>query len=219
MIFSVFSLLAYWAILFFFGDYTLTGNAVLSLDKYLLGENHLYHGEGIAFDPEGILSTLPATVNVLAGYVAGKFIQQMGNTYEAISKMLMAGVVLIFIALSWDLVFPINKKLWTSSFVLLTVGLDLVVLAILIYVIEFVKSKRWTYFFEVFGKNTLFIYLLSEVGIILLYFFNRYTWIFDHIFLPAFGGYVGSLLFAVSWMLICWAAGYVLDKKKIYIKV
>ena len=131
----------------------------------------------------------------------------------------MAGVVLIFIALCWDLVFPINKKLWTSSFVLLTVGLDLIVLAILIYVIEFVKSQRWTYFFEVFGKNTLFIYLLSEVGIILLYFFNRYTWIFDHVFLPAFGGYVGSLLFAVSWMLICWAVGYMLDKKKIYIKV
>jgi predicted acyltransferase len=219
IIFSVIALLAYWAILFFFGNYTLTGNAILSLDKYLLGENHLYHGEGIAFDPEGILSTLPAIVNVLAGYVTGKFIQQKGNTYEAISKMLMAGVVLIFIALCWDLVFPINKKLWTSSFVLLTVGLDLIVLAILIYVIEFVKSQRWTYFFEVFGKNTLFIYLLSEVGIILLYFFNRYTWIFDHVFLPAFGGYVGSLLFAVSWMLICWAVGYLLDKKKIYIKV
>jgi predicted acyltransferase len=219
IIFSVIALLAYWVILFFFGDYTLTGNAVLSLDKYLLGENHLYHGEGIAFDPEGILSTLPAIVNVVAGYVAGKFIQQMGNTYEAISKMLMAGVVLIFVALCWDLVFPINKKLWTSSFVLLTVGLDLVVLAILIYVIEFVKSQRWTYFFEVFGKNTLFIYLLSEVGIILLYFFNRYTWIFDHVFLPAFGGYVGSLLFAVCWMLICWTVGYILDKKKIYIKV
>jgi predicted acyltransferase len=128
-------------------------------------------------------------------------------------------VVLIFIALSWDLVFPINKKIWTSSFVLLAVGLDLVVLAILIYVIDVVKAKRWTYFFEVFGKNTLFIYLLSEVGIILLYFFNCYTRIFDHVFLPAFGGYVGSLFFAISWMLICWAVGYALDKKKIYIKV
>jgi predicted acyltransferase len=219
MIFSVIALLAYWVILYFFGDYSLTGNAVLTLDKFLLGDNHLYHGEGIAFDPEGLLSTLPAIVNVLAGYLTGKFIQQKGNTYEAISKMLIAGVVLIFIALNWDLVFPINKKIWTSSFVLLAVGLDLVVLAILIYLIDVVKAKRWTYFFEVFGKNTLFIYLLSEVGIILLYFFNWYTWIFDNVFLPAFGGYVGSLLFAISWMLICWTVGYILDKKKIYIKV
>ncbi len=219
LIFSVTALLAYWAILFIFGDYSLTGNAVLTLDKFLLGDSHLYHGEGIAFDPEGLLSTLPAIVNVLAGYVTGKFIQQKGNTYEAIFKMLMAGVVLIFIAISWDLVFPINKKIWTSSFVLLTVGLDLVVLAILIYLIDLVKAQRWTYFFEVFGKNTLFIYLLSEVGVILLYFFNAYSWIFDHVFRPVFGAYVGSLFFAVSWMLICWVAGYVLDKKKVYIKV
>jgi predicted acyltransferase len=224
VIFSVIALLGYWAIMYFFGDYSLEGNAVLKLDLFLLGDNHLYHGEGVGFDPEGILSTLPSIVNVVAGYLTGKFIQEKGINYETISKMMLAGAVLLFLALSWDTVFPINKKLWTSSFVLYTVGLDLFVLAILIYIIDILKIQRWPYFFEVFGKNTLFIYLLSEVGVILLYFFSvgdrsAYEWLFSKIFYPLAGSYVGSLLFAVSWMLICWSVGYWMDKRKIYIKV
>lgn len=224
IIFSVTALLGYWAILYFFGDYTLASNAGLKLDLFLLGENHLYHGEGVAFDPEGILSTLPSIVNVVAGYLTGKFIQERGINYETISKMMLAGAVLLFVALSWDMVFPINKKLWTSSFVLYTIGLDLFVLAILIYIIDILKIQRWSYFFEVFGKNTLFIYLLSEVGVIILYVIavgdgSAYEWIFQKIFYPLAGGYVGSLLFAISWMLICWSVGYWMDKKKIYIKV
>jgi predicted acyltransferase len=224
IVFSVFALLSYWAVMSFFGDYSLEGNAALKLDLFLLGENHLYHGEGIAFDPEGILSTLPSIVNVLAGYLTGKFIRENGFSYETIAKMMMAGALLLFVALCWDVFFPINKKLWTSSFVLYTVGLDLFVLALLIYIIDILKIQRGTYFFEVFGKNTLFIYLLSEVGVILLYVFtvgNRsvYGWLFHTVFYPIAGGYMGSLLFAVSWMLICWSVGYWLDKKKIYIKV
>jgi predicted acyltransferase len=219
IIFSVLALLSYWVILFLFGDYTLTGNAVLAFDKFLLGDNHLYHGEGIAFDPEGLLSTLPAIVNVLAGYLAGRFIQQHGNNYETISKLMIAGIALLFIAITWNMVLPINKKLWTSSFVLCTVGLDLLVLSILIFIIDINKKTRWTYFFEVFGKNTLFIYLVSEVGVILLSIINGYRWIFNNVFYPVAGGYVGSLLFAISWMLVCWVVGYFLDKRKIYIKV
>jgi predicted acyltransferase len=224
VIFTVLALLSYWAVMYFFGDYSLEGNAALKLDLFLLGENHLYHGEGIAFDPEGILSTLPSIVNVLAGYLAGKFIQEKGFGFEMIAKMMMVGAVLLFVALCWDVVFPINKKLWTSSFVLYTVGLDLFVLALLIYIIDILKIQRGTYFFEVFGKNTLFIYLLSEVGVILLYFFkvgdhSVYEWLFHTVFYPIAGGYVGSLLFAISWMLICWSVGYWLDRKKIYIKV
>jgi predicted acyltransferase len=224
IIFSVIAMLGYWAILYFFGDYSLAGNAGLKLDLFLLGDDHLYHGEGVAFDPEGILSTLPSIVNVIAGYLTGRFIQEKGIGYETISKMMLAGAMLLFLALSWDMGFPINKKLWTSSFVFYTVGLDLFVLAILIYIIDILKIQRWSYFFEVFGKNTLFIYLLSEVGVIALYVIavgdgNAYKWIFENIFHPLVGGYVGSLLFAVSWMLICWAVGYWMDKKRIYIKV
>ncbi|HCW07844.1 MAG TPA: DUF5009 domain-containing protein, partial [Cytophagales bacterium] len=76
IIFSAVALLGYWFILYTFGDYTLEGNAVLKLDLALFGDKHLYHGEGMAFDPEGFLSTLPSIVNVIAGYITGRLIQQ-----------------------------------------------------------------------------------------------------------------------------------------------
>jgi predicted acyltransferase len=222
--FSAFALLSYWLIMYAFGDYTLEGNAGIKLDLMVLGENHMYHGEGLAFDPEGLLSTLPSIVNVIAGYLAGKFIQKKGNSFETIGTLMVYGSFLLLSALSWDMVFPINKKLWTSSFVLYTVGLDLLILPILIFIIDIKQKKSWTYFFEVFGRNTLFCYLVSETAIIFLWIINIQgvplgRWSYENIFSPVAGAYLGSLLFAISWMLICWSVGYVLDKKKIYIKV
>ncbi|MBI1766814.1 MAG: DUF1624 domain-containing protein [Bacteroidetes bacterium] len=223
VIFSVFALFGYWLLLYFFGDYSLTGNAVLKLDLSLFGDKHLYHGEGIAFDPEGLLSTLPAIVNVIGGYFTGRFIQQKGNTYETISKLMITGVSLLFVALCWSNFFPINKKIWTSSFVLYTVGLDLLILSILIFIIEIRNEKKWTYFFEVFGKNTLFLYLLSEIGIVFFWIFKigdqpAYVWLYQNVFRLA-GDYSGSFLFAFSWMMLCWLVGYAMDKKRIYVKV
>lgn len=222
-------LLVYWLILLLFGDksdpYNMLTNAGTRLDLWLFGENHLYHGEGVAFDPEGVLSTLPSIANVTFGYAAGKWVQEKGHTYEGLAKLLLAGTSLIALALLWDISFPINKKLWTGSFVLLTVGIDCVLLAALLYSIGFLQLKRWTYFFEVFGRNPLFIYLLSEVGAILLWFFPvgpdrqpLYSWLYENIFKKA-GDYSGSLLFAVSVMMVCWLVGYLLDKRKMYIRV
>ncbi|MBS1681494.1 MAG: DUF5009 domain-containing protein [Bacteroidetes bacterium] len=222
--FSAIALLGYWLILYSFGDYTLEGNAGLKLDKLILGDNHLYHGEGIAFDPEGILSTLPSIVNVIAGYLTGKFIQKKGNSFETIGTLMVYGALLLLAALTWNMVFPINKKLWTSSFVLYTTGLDLLILPILIFIIDIKKVNKWTYFFEVFGRNTLFVYILSETAIIFLWIFtingvSIVRWLYETIYSPLAGAYLGSLLFAITWTLICWLVGYALDKKKIYIKV
>jgi predicted acyltransferase len=226
--FSFFALIGYWALAYFFGDagdpFSLTGNASTKLDLWLIGPKHLYHGEGIAFDPEGLLSTLPAMVNVIAGYLAGDFIKRYGNSYETISKLMIAGAALIAISLMWDAVFPINKKLWTSSFVTLTTGLDLIILPTLIYVIEIARSTSWTNFFVVFGRNPLFIYLLSEILLITLFMIpvgdtSLQEWIFVNIFEAVASPINASILFAISFMLVCWAVGYLLDKKKIYIKV
>ncbi|HEY0742214.1 MAG TPA: heparan-alpha-glucosaminide N-acetyltransferase domain-containing protein [Chryseosolibacter sp.] len=222
--FSAFALIGYWIISYAFGDYTLAGNAGLKLDLFLLGEGHLYRGEGVAFDPEGLLSTLPAIVNVIAGYFAGDFIRRMGNSYETIAKLMIAGAVLILVALTWDMAFPINKKLWTSSFVLLTVGLDLLILPVLIYIIEIYHSQKWTYFFVVFGRNPLFIYLLSEVLLISLYIIpvgdkRVPQWLNDDVFGSFASPVNASFLFAFFFMLTNWVVGYILDKKKIYIKV
>lgn len=227
MAISMFFLVAYWAILFLAGDpsapLSLEGNAGLALDRWLLGENHLYHGEGVAFDPEGLLSTFPAVANVVAGYSVGRFLQEKGSSYETIAHLMLAGAALLLGAYCWDMVFPINKKLWTSSFVLHTVGLDCIALAFIIYGLDFLKITRGVYFFQVFGRNPLFIYLLSELGVILLYFFSAgsqscYEWIYGNVFRHA-GSYFGSLLFALTFMLLCWGAGFFLDKRKIYIRV
>lgn len=226
--FSVFALLTYWILAYVFGDstdpYSLTGNAGLRLDLLLFGESHLYHGEGMAFDPEGLLSTLPAIINVIGGYLAGDFIRKNGNSYETIAKLMIAGAVLIFLALIWDMAFPINKKLWTSSFVLLTVGLDLLILPTLIYIIEIYHSQKWTYFFVVFGKNPLFIYLLSEILLIVLYMIpvgsKPFPQWLTYDFFGSFTSLINaSFLFAFFFMLTNWAVGYFLDRKRIYIRV
>jgi predicted acyltransferase len=222
--FSIVVLVAYRFFISAFGDMTLEGNAVVKLDTWLVGANHLYGGEGVPFDPEGLLSTLPAIVNVVAGYVAGRFIQQKGQTYESIAKLMMVGIMMVLTALWWDLFFPINKKLWTSSYTLLTIGIDLLILPILIFLIDMAGKKNWTYPFEVFGRNTLFIYLLSELFVIVMWTINvgdksLYRWVYYSIFNPVFGDYLGSFLFAFWVMASCWFVGYLLDKKKIYIKV
>tara|TARA_R110002020_G_scaffold137434_2_gene306624 strand:- start:159671 stop:160774 length:1104 start_codon:yes stop_codon:yes gene_type:complete len=224
IVFSAVALVLYQLILYVFGDLTLTGNAVIKLDLWLIGESHMYHGEGLAFDPEGLLSTLPAIANVIAGYVAGSYLQKNGQNYKTLAKMMMSGAVLIFLALWWDLEFPINKKLWTSPFVLLTVGIDLFVLSLLVYILDMVKATRWTYFFEVFGKNTLFIYLLSELFVISLSVIpyqgtSLYGWIAENLFIPWLGDYAGSLGFALWILFSCWLVGYIMDKRRIYIKV
>jgi predicted acyltransferase len=230
IIVSVLLLLGYWALLLLFpvpgaDPFSMTGNAGYRLDVWLLGENHMYHGEGVAFDPEGILSTLPAIVNVIAGYFTGVYISKNGKTYEGLAKLLLWGCGLLILAYLWNLVFPINKKIWTSSYVALTVGIDMVLLAFLLYIIEFRQKTRWTSFFSVFGKNPLFIYIVSELLIVILFLIpanqneNIAEWVNRIIFQGVFPGAFGSLLFALVYMLICWSVGKVLDKKKIYIRV
>ncbi|MEO5976602.1 MAG: heparan-alpha-glucosaminide N-acetyltransferase domain-containing protein [Chryseolinea sp.] len=226
--FSVFALISYWIISYVFGTtsdpYSLAGNAGLKLDMFLIGDKHLYHGEGLAFDPEGFLGTLPAIVNVIGGYLVGDFIRKNGNTYETVAKLMITGAVLIFLALTWNLAFPINKKLWTSSFVLLTVGMDLMILPLLIFSIEMKKYTAWTPFFLVFGRNPLFIYLLSELLLIVLYIIpvgdrSLQQVFFNDVLLKIASPINASLLFAILFMLTCWIVGYFLDKRKIYIKV
>lgn len=229
VILSAVLLLLYWMILYVFGDVedplAMAGNAIGKLDIFLLGEGHVYKKDVMPFDPEGILSTLPAIVNVMAGYWVGLFIRRNGKTFEGLVHLMIAGLLITTVALAWDLVFPFSKKLWTSSFALYTIGLDVLVLAVLIYCLEI---KQWNYgvnFFNVFGKNPLFIYLLSELVYILLTFIKLpsgqsvFGWISVVIFQAALPGALGSFATAVVFMLFCWSVGWWLDKKKVYIRI
>jgi predicted acyltransferase len=227
MVLSAILLLTYWYIIMHFGvdgqELTMTGNAGFLFDKWLMGEAHMYHGEGLAFDPEGWLSTLPSIVNVLIGFIVGKFIQEKGKTYEGLTHLLMWGAGFIFLGFMWNYQFPINKKLWSSSFVMLTVGLDMVIIGTIIYRIELQRQLQFSGFFEVFGKNPLVIYLCSELLLTVLNLvqvgdMTLFSWIFKHGF-SFFAPYWASLAFAVSYMLVCWLLGYILNKYKIYIRV
>ena len=228
VVLSIALLLGYWAILMAFGDpadpLSKLGNAGTHLDLWLIGQNHLYRKDG-GFDPEGLLGTLPSTVNVLAGYLAARFLKEATDPRHATSRMALAGVVLIAGALAWGLAFPIAKKLWTSSFVLLTVGLDLVVLAGLTALLEGKAPNPATRFFQVFGLNPLVIYLFSELFVTVLGMIEvepgvgLYTWVGIHVFQALTPGALGSLLCAIAYMLVCWLLGYVMDRRGVVVKL
>ncbi|NDA60630.1 MAG: DUF5009 domain-containing protein [Chitinophagia bacterium] len=225
---SGFFLLFYWAALSWFGStsdpFGITSNAGYYLDKWLMGEAHMYQGEGFPFDPEGWLSTLPAIVNVVIGYYAGVYLQKQGRTYQALTHLLLAGFVLLLIAYCWNFWLPINKKLWTSSFVMLTTGLDLVIISVIIYWIDMRKQTSGAAFFETAGKNPLAIYLFSELFAVTLHKIpihsglSLFQWIYINLF-SFLGPYFGSLAFAIAFMLVCWSLGYWMDKKKLYLRV
>lgn len=228
LLLSALLLITYWGLLHYFGSpgtpYTIEGNAVRRLDLLVLGAPHMYKENGIAFDPEGILSTLPAIVNVLAGYLTGLFILRKGKSNACIVQLLLTGTALVLIALYWHRYFPINKKLWSSSYVLYTSGIDILFVGILYYFIEIRQWKKGSYFFMVFGKNPLFIYILSNLlGVFLILYLpgpiTLIDWLNTNIFQVVAPGPVGCLLFSLFFTMLCWLAGWIMDKKKIYIRL
>ena len=208
-----------------------------SIDKAILGESHMYHGEGIAFDPEGMMNTFAAIVQVILGYLAGNYIITKGKNAEMLNRLFVSGCVLIFAGFCWDMVFPINKKIWTSSYTVYTTGLALLILSVMIHLIEF-KGKKgiWSQFFDVFGKNALFIFVLSGLLPRLLAliripsitdakgkqtYLTPFGWFYEHFCKPIMPSdpRIGSLLYALCFIAIMWLLARLLDKKKIYIKV
>ena len=221
-------LLGYWALLLGFSApgqaYAKFGNAGTLLDLKLIGPDHLYkkdHG----FDPEGLLGTLPAIVNALAGYLVGRAIQRSPDEGRLIRRLLPLGFTLIAAGLAWSPFFPIAKKLWSSSYVLLTVGIDIVLLCLLM---ELSDRRGWRLgqdFWLVMGRNPLAIYLFSELFISAQNLFpvgghdNGYDWVGITLFQGIAPGAIGSLLCALAYALFCWSVGWLLDRKGIIIKV
>ncbi len=233
-------LLLYWFVCLVLGTpgdpYSIQGWFGTAIDIQIFGEPHIYKGEGIAFDPEGLMSTPAAIVQVIFGFLVGQYVQLKGKSFEMLANLLIAGLVLLITGYCWDLVFPINKKIWTSSYTIYTTGLAILALGLLIYTIEFKNFKGgWTKFFDVFGKNPLFIFVLSGLLPRILGLFRWATntnpdgsteynsllpWFYQHICEPiADDQRVGSLVYAVSLICFYWLIVYLLDKKKVYIKV
>lgn len=232
-------LLVYWALCHALGTpgdpYSLHGYFGTAIDKAIIGEIHMYHGEGIAFDPEGLMSTLPAIVQVLIGYLVGDYIIKKGKNFEMVSTLFTAGVMLSALGYLWGLEFPIAKKIWTSSYVIYTSGLALLTLSVFIFLLEFKNAKgAWSTFFDVFGKNPLFIFVLSGflprlLGIVRIPhisdsgtadFITPFGWFYEHVCKNiATDLRIGSEFYAICMIIFYWLIVYIMDKKKIYIKV
>jgi predicted acyltransferase len=236
---AVLLLFGYWGLCLLAGSpgdpYSMQGYFGLAIDKSVLGIAHMYKGEGVPFDPEGLASTVPAIAQVIFGYLVGNYILQKGKTYEMLSNLFVAGCVLVFTGLCWSGAFPLNKKIWTSSFVVYTSGLAILVLCVFMHLIEFGNRRGWwSSFFGVFGKNPLFIFVLSgllprALGLIR---WNEtdadgdtgYTtpleWFYTHICRPLSENLKnGSLMYAVIVVGFFWLLGYWMYKKKIYLRV
>ncbi|MDJ0839277.1 MAG: heparan-alpha-glucosaminide N-acetyltransferase domain-containing protein [Acidobacteriota bacterium] len=226
------TLIGYWILLAAFGGsdpYALETNLVRTIDLAVLGEAHLWRGTGIAFDPEGLLSTLPAVVSVLFGYQTGASITGR-DRLEVLRPLFYWGFGSVAVGWVWGLVFPVNKALWTSSYVVLTTGWALLTLGLFILLIDLRGYKRWAQPFLVFGMNSLFSYVLSILWVLITIHLirlpgpkgetlNGYTWLYQQVFKPLAGPLNGSLLFALFHVALIWTAALLLWRKRIFIKI
>lgn len=231
---SFFILIMYWFLLYMYGSinsvdpYALNSNLVLAIDKLILGEKHLYGGTGIQFDPEGLLSTLPSSITVIIGFLVGTMIKTAEDHKENCRRMLIFGSLMVITGWFWSFAFPINKQLWTSSYVLYTAGIATTVISSMIWMIDVLGYKKWTFPFTVFGSNSIFIFALSGIWakIILKIKFSLngeqvsgYSYLYKTMFLPIAGEINGSLLFALFHVFVFWILLFWMYKKKIFIKI
>ncbi len=225
---TILILLAYWFILLFLGGedpLSLKDNLVRTIDLALVGENHIYGGYGMPFDPEGLLSTLPSIGTALLGYLLGQWILRDEPLKTRITKMVMAGLVLIALGVAWHyLGFPINKPIWSSSYVLFTAGLAMCMLGLLLTITDLWGSHKWAFPFKVFGLNPLISYVMSSliVKIILKIKIGEaslYNWLYVTIYQPTFGDKPGSLLFALSIVGVVFIFAYLLYRNGKVVKV
>lgn len=245
VLWAVLALLAgYWLACLSLGDpqdpYGLFGWFGTGIDRALLGANHLYRGEGIAFDPEGLASTPPAVAQVLLGWWVGDAVRRHGKVdAELVSRLFLQAALLALAAYAWQLAMPLNKKIWTSSYVLLSTALAMAALATLMHVLEVrrrpAEQLAWVRLCEAFGRNALFVFVLSGLvpRVLALWrwpealradgspvWTSPLPWLYQNVF-AGLGSdpRLGSLLFACANLAVYAAVALWLDRRRLYIRV
>ena len=226
-------LLGYWALMTlipFTGQgsnlWSLGGNFAQYIDNIIL-KGHLYKPD---FDPEGLVSTIPAIAQVLLGYCTGEWIRSNRNAPEKTVGMFITANVFLILGIIWNQWMPINKQLWTSSYVVYTTGIALHLLAIAYWLIDVKKYRKFAWPFVVFGRNAIFVYAASSLMTSTFTEVFRFTlpdgtkasmWriIFSGFFKPVFGSYLGSLMLAVVYVAIWLGIMNIFYRKKIFIKI
>ena len=201
-------------------------NVLSVVDRHILGLHHMYNDHGI--DPEGILSTIPSIAHVLLGFCIGRWMMLATTVSEKLERLFIIGSILTFSGFLLAYGCPINKKVWSPTYVLVTCGLGATFLALLIWIIDVKGYKRWSRFFESFGVNPLFIYVFAAVLAILFggitfdingTTMNTRGFLYNICLDSWLGNYFASLVYAVLFVCLNWAVGYRLYQKKIYIKI
>jgi len=203
-------------------------NLAAYLDRLILTENHIWKSAKV-FDPEGLLSTIPAIATTLAGVLCGHWLRREKDDYEKVAALFFFGVISMTIGWAWSFWFPLNKALWTSSYVLYTAGLALCFLGFCYWLIDIKGYRKWAKPFIIFGVNALALFVFSGLlskllGIIKVTGAEGKStslqgWIFDSIFLPLASPINASLMFAISYILLWLFLMWLLYRKRIYIKV
>lgn len=227
--------LAYWGILVLGVEtgaaFTLEGNLKRVIDLATIGENHMYGGFGIPFDPEGLIGMISTAATALLGAYAGYQIRSRPTQLDAVKTLLVMGTVLLVVGQLLNPLIPINKPLWTTSYVFYAGGIASVVLAVLLYVIDVKSWKSWTSLFVHFGTNPLIVYAFSSVFASTMY--QIFTWtnaageettLYGFLWNNVYSAWIAppklaSLLFAVSVVFVCWVFAYSLYRKRIFIKL
>ncbi|MDP3358470.1 MAG: heparan-alpha-glucosaminide N-acetyltransferase domain-containing protein [Lutibacter sp.] len=226
-------LLGYWGLLYFGGSgdvYSLATNVVGKVDLFVFGKNHIYKGFGIPFDPEGLLSSIPSVATVLIGYFTGRLIDEAINVTAVVKKLVFFGIIGVIVGWFWGYSLPINKPLWTSSYVLYAGGLAMLFLALLLWLIDVKGVKKWANPFIHFGTNPLFIFVFSGIYAKAIIYLVKstnsegetitgYRYLYENVFVPIAGNMNGSLLFAIAHIIIFWLLTYILFRNKIFIKI
>jgi predicted acyltransferase len=193
------------------GDLTEAGNFASYLDRtWMPGKLH----RGI-HDPEGLFSTIPAISTGLLGILTGNFLKNdPSDGTTKTKKMAILGAIFVVIALIWNIDFPINKNLWSSSFVMLVGGISLILLSIFYYIIDVKGYQKWAFFFRIIGMNSILIYLS---GMIIDWEYatdGMFHWLGQLI-----GDPFNAVALAICYTGIKWTFLYVLYKKNIFLKV
>ena len=187
------------------------------IDQKILGATHVYTKSPI--DPEGLTSTISAIAHTLIGFYCGKLIVQHKQTDKKVILLFIVGFLMMAIGFLFIDLLPLNKRIWSPTFVLTTCGLSAMLLATLMYFIDIREKKEWCTFFIIFGVNPLFLYVLSEVLAIVFGSFGVRQLVFDGILLIFSNLYVASTIYAILFTLLLGFTGYPLYKKRIYIKL
>ncbi|WP_036910238.1 acyltransferase family protein [Prevotella sp. FD3004] len=192
-------------------------NILAQADLKLFGYDHIYHKSPV--DPEGLLGTISSVAHVLLGFYCGMLIRQKDTVEKKVIALFVVGTVLVIggYLLSYGL--PINKRIWSPSYVMMTCGLASLLQASLMYVVDIQQKTKWTTFFHVFGVNALALYVSSELLQIFLKNVGMSEMIYNGIHTVIVPLKWASLVYALYFVLLNFAIGYILYRKKIYIKL